>query len=78
MSGTALFGAFALGVAIATRTFPKRKVTKRHSSTENELRFDLAVAHKACNYFKMDELVWNHISARFGDGWLITPGRQMW
>ncbi|GMI26080.1 hypothetical protein TeGR_g13942 [Tetraparma gracilis] len=26
----------------------------------------------------MDELVWNHISARFEDGWLITPGRMHW
>lgn len=24
------------------------------------------------------ELVWNHISARFEDGWLITPGRMHW
>ncbi|GMH58987.1 hypothetical protein TL16_g02733 [Triparma laevis f. inornata] len=45
---------------------------------EDVLRYDLAVAHAMCHEYKMDELVWNHISARYGDGWLITPGRMHW
>lgn len=36
---------------------------------------DRIVASYLCS---MDMLVWNHISARFGNGCLITPGRKMW
>ena len=43
-----------------------------------KLRYDLAVAHRLTAQHSMDMLVWNHISARFKDGCLITPGRMMW
>ena len=43
------------------------------------LREDLAAAHWATNHFGMDDLVWNHISARCSDGTiLITPGELLW
>ena len=46
---------------------------------EMVLRDDLAAAHWATNHFGMDDLVWNHISARCADGTiLITPGEVLW
>lgn len=45
---------------------------------EKQLRFDLAVAHQLTASMNMDMLVWNHISARFKKGCLITPGRMLW
>jgi ribulose-5-phosphate 4-epimerase/fuculose-1-phosphate aldolase len=45
---------------------------------EKQLRFDLAVAHQLTASMNMDMLVWNHISARFKNGCLITPGRMLW
>ncbi|CAB9503868.1 Glyoxylate/hydroxypyruvate reductase B [Seminavis robusta] len=45
---------------------------------ECALRYDLAVAHRLTAKYGMDMLVWNHISARFRTGCLITPGRKMW
>jgi len=54
-----------------------------HSGPETKLRQDLSVAHKATQLFGMDELLWNHISARVpaseGDepAWLASPGRQL-
>jgi len=45
---------------------------------EQALRYDLAVAHRLTAKLGMDMLVWNHISARFKTGCLITPGRKMW
>ena len=45
---------------------------------EKELRYDLAVAHRLTAKLGMDMLVWNHISARFKNGCLITPGRMLW
>ncbi|GMI06705.1 hypothetical protein TrVE_jg8086 [Triparma verrucosa] len=47
-------------------------------SEEDALRYDLAVAHAMCHEYGMDELVWNHISARYASGWLITPGKMHW
>lgn len=49
-----------------------------HMDHEKSLRFDLAVAHRIPAKFNMDMLVWNHISARFDGGCLITPGRKLW
>ena len=45
---------------------------------EEILRDDLSCAHWLCHRFKMDDLVWNHISARFETDYLITPGDLMW
>eukprot|EP00401_Gymnodinium_catenatum_P006126 CAMPEP_0117601976 /NCGR_PEP_ID=MMETSP0784-20121206/77326_1 /TAXON_ID=39447 /ORGANISM="" /LENGTH=521 /DNA_ID=CAMNT_0005404747 /DNA_START=109 /DNA_END=1672 /DNA_ORIENTATION=+ len=47
---------------------------------EAALRAELAVAHRLTHEFGMDQLVWNHISARLsGDaGVLVTPGRLMY
>ena len=41
---------------------------------EASLRFDLAVAHRLTAHHGMDELIWNHISARHADSYLVTPG----
>ena len=55
---------------------------------EQTLRYDLMIAHHLTHYYKMDELVWNHISARCPSpnpetppndqtpSYLITPGRK--
>jgi len=49
------------------------------TSEEKQIRYDLCVAHAAFHHFKMDELVWNHVSARYPkDSWLITPGLKHW
>eukprot|EP00746_Dinoflagellata_sp_MGD_P012715 gnl/MRDRNA2_/MRDRNA2_127201_c0_seq1.p1 gnl/MRDRNA2_/MRDRNA2_127201_c0~~gnl/MRDRNA2_/MRDRNA2_127201_c0_seq1.p1 ORF type:complete len:294 (-),score=47.56 gnl/MRDRNA2_/MRDRNA2_127201_c0_seq1:57-938(-) len=50
--------------------------------TDEELREDLAIAHRLTAAYGMDELHWNHISAR-QKGWkyndfYITPGNRMW
>ncbi len=47
---------------------------------ERALRFDLSIAHKLTHHFKLDELVWNHISSRRAadtDSYLITPGKKL-
>ena len=44
---------------------------------ERRLREELAAAHWITNHFKLDDLVWNHISARCGAGTLITPGGML-
>lgn len=46
--------------------------------TEAKLRLDLSRAHKEVAARQLDELVWNHISARAGETVLITPGDRMW
>ncbi|CAB9518605.1 Putative aldolase class 2 protein [Seminavis robusta] len=45
---------------------------------EATMRYDLAVAHRLTADHSADMLVWNHISARFQDGCLITPGNKLW
>lgn len=55
---------------------PLTKKAKRDE--EATLRYDLAVAHRLTAKLGMDMLVWNHISARFQSGCLITPGRKLW
>uniref|UniRef100_A0A7S3L772 Class II aldolase/adducin N-terminal domain-containing protein n=1 Tax=Amphora coffeiformis TaxID=265554 RepID=A0A7S3L772_9STRA len=45
---------------------------------EQRIRHDLAVAHRLTANYNMDMLVWNHISAKFKTGCLITPGRMLW
>mmetsp|Transcript_21337 Transcript_21337/g.43840 ORF Transcript_21337/g.43840 Transcript_21337/m.43840 type:complete len:905 (+) Transcript_21337:130-2844(+) len=51
---------------------------ERRKAEERALRYDLAVAHRLTAKYDMDMLVWNHISARYRTGCLITPGRKMW
>lgn len=60
---------------------------QHYSKAEEEIRYDLAVAHRLTALYGMDMLVWNHISARLppssddegdGGGCLITPGRKLW
>ena len=58
-----------------------RTVSTKTSSTdpvEQNLRRDLAIAHRLIAHHGMDELHWNHISARdqsWGKGkYLVTPG----
>jgi len=72
----------AIIIAIVARQASANRLernNKKSVKTIEELkRYDLSIAHKACNFYQMDELVWNHISARHEDGWLITPGRMMW
>jgi len=51
---------------------------KKLRQFEKELRYDLAVAHRLTAKYNMDMLVWNHISARFKNGCLVTPGRMLW
>lgn len=51
---------------------------EKRRKQEIALRHDLAVAHRLTAKYGMDMLVWNHISARFRTGCLITPGRKMW
>jgi len=47
--------------------------------SETQLRRDLAAAHWLTYHFKMDDLVWNHISARLSEKtYLITPGTSLW
>ncbi len=46
---------------------------------EQRLREELSDAHHLFKEMNMDELVWNHISAKLQDGsYLITPGAMMW
>jgi ribulose-5-phosphate 4-epimerase/fuculose-1-phosphate aldolase len=43
--------------------------------SEKQLRFELSIAHHLFAHYKMDELVWNHLSARLApasDKYLIT------
>lgn len=54
------------------------KSDEKRRKEERALRHDLAVAHRLTAKYGMDMLVWNHISARFRNGCLITPGRKMW
>lgn len=49
-----------------------------NSSEERALKQKLSIAHKELNRRGLDELVWNHCSAKFRDGFLITPGYMLW
>ena len=56
---------------------PMRYEDYEDTPSEQELRYDLAVAHRLTARYNMDMLTWNHISHRFGDGCLITPGNKL-
>jgi len=45
---------------------------------EKTLRIELAEAHRELDRRGMTELIWNHCSAKLGDGLLITPGDRLW
>lgn len=47
-------------------------------SEEHALRKELSLAHKEVADRKEDQMIWNHISAKCGEGILITPGDRMW
>lgn len=49
-------------------------------SAELQLRDDLAAAHRLMAAYGLDELIWNHLSARLPgwDDYLVTPGDQLW
>uniref|UniRef100_A0A0G4HTV9 Class II aldolase/adducin N-terminal domain-containing protein n=1 Tax=Chromera velia CCMP2878 TaxID=1169474 RepID=A0A0G4HTV9_9ALVE len=50
----------------------------RAANDERKKREDLATAHNITRKFGMDELVWNHMSARLEEGgFLITPGGRL-
>ena len=53
--------------------------SEENSCSEAELRRNLSIAHKLTHHFNMDELIWNHISARlpFSNKYLITPGKML-
>lgn len=42
------------------------------------VRKSLSDAHKDFARRGLDELLWNHLSAKVGDGWMITPGDRFW
>jgi len=55
------------------------KATRSLTTSSQNIRTDLKVAHWLTAYYGMDELVWNHISARVDENheahpYLITPG----
>jgi len=60
----------------------KPSAAPSESKVVRKLKRDLAAAHQLTAWYKMDDLVWNHISARIpegeGDGYLITPGHMMY
>ena len=46
------------------------------AAEEQALREDISVAHWLTRHYGMDELQWNHISAKMSDGAsIITPGQ---
>jgi ribulose-5-phosphate 4-epimerase/fuculose-1-phosphate aldolase len=47
-------------------------------STADSLQVRLAKVHHELNRRGLDELVWNHCSAKVGDGMLVTPGNCLW
>jgi ribulose-5-phosphate 4-epimerase/fuculose-1-phosphate aldolase len=55
---------------------PQKTVSS--SAEEQALRVELSEAHKELNRLRLDELNWNHVSAKFGSGLLITPGDSLW
>mmetsp|Transcript_143558 Transcript_143558/g.459151 ORF Transcript_143558/g.459151 Transcript_143558/m.459151 type:complete len:507 (-) Transcript_143558:48-1568(-) len=71
-------GGLGAGTAQASAPFEGAAV-RGGGDEETRLREELGVAHRLTSDFGMDQLVWNHISARLGDGAiLITPGDRMY
>jgi len=47
-------------------------------SQSRDLRKELVTAHQDVVTRGWDQLIWNHISAKLEEGFLITPGDRMW
>ena len=60
------------------RRFTSLQRTQSFSSEEYQVRRELAICHRLVAHYGMDELTWNHISARVGNQgqWLVTPGNK--
>lgn len=73
---------FAAGVewpAVVASRSPVRELKERRPCTEEEsLRLALAKAHREMSSRGYDELIWNHMSARLHDRFLVTPGDRLW
>ncbi|CAE8586051.1 unnamed protein product, partial [Polarella glacialis] len=54
------------------------KEEDEESEEEWKVRVALSDAHKELNQKGLDELIWNHISAKCGGGLLITAGDRLW
>ena len=54
-----------------------RRAASSRSTAERAIRRDLSAAHRLSHYFGFDEMIWNHISARVGDGFLVSPGDKL-
>ena len=63
---------------VLRRQFASIARTQSFASEEHQIRRELAIAHRLVAHYDMDELTWNHISARVGtDGnYLVTPGNK--
>jgi ribulose-5-phosphate 4-epimerase/fuculose-1-phosphate aldolase len=79
---------FAAGMEWPAVKASMRKFGSTHASEEviadapcsdiGALRTGLAKVHHELNKRGLDELVWNHCSAKVGDGMLVTPGNCLW
>lgn len=73
---------FAAGVewpAVMASMSPAQALQEQQPSTEEEsVRMALANAHREIHSRGHDELIWNHISARLNDRFLVTPGDRLW
>lgn len=64
-------------IRILRRHFASIGRTQSFASEEYQIRRELAIAHRLVAHYDMDELTWNHISARVGNEgkFLVTPVR---
>ena len=75
VSGGGDYAEMALTRAKAARA----RRTAREEPSSAALREEMALAHRLTAHFGMDDLTWNHISARTeGDDFLVTPGGVMY
>lgn len=57
---------------------PIRQPRALSSSSEvDQIRRDLAAAHRLSHYYGYDDLIWNHISARTAQGFLVSPADKL-
>jgi hypothetical protein len=74
-TGEARAEAAAVGGAVPTEA--QRALAAGHcAASDAELRRHLAAAHWVTNHFGMDDLVWNHISARSNEGGILITGGE--
>lgn len=67
----------SLSMPYAAKVIDERSI-ENVSEEEQALRVALIKAHRELNEKKLDELVWNHCSAKLGEIMLITPGDVLW